>query len=807
MNGNLSSTIGLTLSSLSSKVPSTITSAPSVLPAASNVTCPQCQVIARFGPLSVALWWDKTLNLTLDTISVLVTQYNNTAVTRTTTIYQDVSSLNISTMTEAQSLAFSVLEPIDPEYEANGFALNNGTNAFVDGSFSVAYPTPFVGIQGFEYISVTKQDPQCPKGLQSGQFDDNTDNSCVCMMQSYMDNPDSLRFATTSQITLSSTYYELGNTHPVGNDLGSPMEGPIQINNVSYSNFIESVLGSEGFNKYRSCAFLAAGVGPPALMIPVAALTGTTTATVKSAGNYGQPSPKPGSPIAPIGPPQTTTPAAPALVPVVEPKPEKKPQPESSTKAVMAPPNPTPDAIPLVPIVNSPNPGKISPSTPNPAITPAGNSDTGQANGNAIQPAVGSSSGSKNGESNAGAQPVAGLPSDNGNGEDVNKGDTNPIPEAAVAISYAGSSIYPDTSSYYNVPQVGRLSPGGSPVTTNNVVYSLAPSANALVSNGQRIALTTFAAAVPNANKQAAAVALTFGGATYTADSSSNIVVAGQTVVPGAPAIVVSSTPISIAPGVNVAVVGGTTQSLSPVQPTNYPKMTFAGETYTANSDSAIIIQGQTLAPGSSAITILGTPISLAPGASLAVIAGQTQSLSPATVSSRPVLTLGASTYTANAASAFVIAGQTLSPGGILTVSGTPISLAPSASVAVIAGSTQPLALTPAPTEPPTFTFNGSTYTASPASAFVIGGQTLTEGGVVTVAGTPISYGSNGADVVVGTSTEAVNIGGLIMSGFGNGGASTTGPVLFTGGAPGRIELLWWLVGAPLGAIVLLGVR
>lgn len=753
----------------------------------------------------MALWWDHTLNLTLDTISVLVTQYNNTAVTRTTTIYQDLSSLNISTMTEAQSLAFSVLQPVDPEYEPNGFALNNGTNAFVDGSFSVAYPTPFVGIQGFEYISVTQQDPKCPKGLQSDQFNDDKTTSCACMMQTYMDNPEPLQFATTSQITLSSTYYELGNTHPVGNDLGSFMEGPIEINNVSYSNFIESVLGSEGFNKYRSCAFLDAGVGPPALMIPVAALTGTTTTTVKSAGNYGQPSPKPGSPIAPIGPPQTTTPAAPALVPVVEPKPEKKPQPESSTKPIIAPQNPTPIALPLVPTVNSPKPGEVSPSPPSPAITPAGNSDTDQAHGNAIQPAVGPSSGSKNGESNTGAQPVAGNPSDNNNGGDFDKGDIKSIPDAAVAISYAGSSIYPDTSSHYNIPQVGRLSPGGSPITTNNVIYSLAPSANALVSNGQMISLTT--AAVPNLNKQAAAVALTFGGATYTADSSSNIVVAGQTVVPGAPAITISSTPISIAHGADVAVVGGTTQLLSPAQPTAHPKLTFAGETYTANSDSAIVIQGQTLAPGSSAITISGTPISLAPGASLAVVAGQTQSLSPPTTTSRPVLTLGDSTYTANAASAFVIAGQTLSPGHIVTVSNTPISLAPSASFAVIAGSTQSLPLTPAPTEPPTFTFAGSTYTANPASAFVIGGQILTEGGVVTVAGTPISYGANGADVVVGTSTEAVNIGGLIMSGFGNGGASATGPVEFTGGAGGRRELLWCAVWVMLGALVVGGLR
>ena len=695
--------------------------------------------MARYGPLSVNLWWDSTLNLTLDTISVLVTQYNNTAVTRTTTIYEDVSSLNASTMTDVQAMAFSVLTAMDPEYEANGFVLNNGTNAFIDGSFSVAYPTPFIGIQGFEFISVTQQDPHCPKGLQSAEYDLGT--GCICMMTDYMDNPDELQYAITSQITLSSTYYEIEDPHPVKNDLGQYIEGPISINNISYSDFIQSVLGSEGFDKYRSCAFLAVGVGPPALLMPVAALTATATSTVKSAGNYGLPSPKPGNPVAPIGPPQTSNPAAPALVPIVAPKPENQPQPESPTTPDVAPQTPAPITPPLVPIVNSPGSGEESPSPENPANSPVNEpakaGDTNQGGNSEVQPAVGPSDSSKNSQSKTGAQPVPGSPADNNNGGGSDTGDTQPVPVAAVAISYAGSTITPDISSHYSIPQIGKISPGGSPVTTNNIVYSLAPSASALISNGQTIALQTFAAPVPDTVKQVAVPALTFGGSTYTVDSSSHIVVAGQTVVPGASAVMVSS-----------------------------------------------------------------TPISLAPGAKIAVIAGQTQTLSPASTAAEPMLTFQGSTYTANAASAFVIAGQTLSPGGTITASSTPISLATGAAFAVIAGSTQSLALAPVPTGPPTFTFNGSTYTADSGSHFIIGSQTLTEGGVVTVAGTPISFASNGGDVVVGTSTEAVNIGGLIMSGFGNGGASTTGPVQFTGGAMRcNGELASWYIWALLGGL------
>ena len=703
------------------------------------------------------LWWDSTLNLTLDTVLVQVTQYNNTAVAHTTTVYEDVSLVNASTLTEAQSMAFSILTAMDPEYEANGFALTNGTNAFVDGSFTVAYPTPFIGIQGFEFISVTQQDPHCPTGLQSA--DQYFGTGCVCMMTNYMDNPDILQYAVTSQITLSSTYYEIENPHPVNNDLSQYIEGPISINNVSYSNFIKSVLGVEEFSKYKSCAFLDVGVGPPALMIPVSALTATTTATVKSAGNYGTPSPKPGSPVGPIGPPQTSIPAAPPLVPLVEPTPYKKPQPETPTTPDGASQSPVSVAPTLVPVVNSPKLAEASPSPLSPLnswvnepakIAPPGRTEspsegggTDQSSGNGVQPAVGPSDGSGNGQSNTPSQPIAGPPSEINNGESSDTGNTKPRPAAAVAISYAGSSISPDISSHYSIPQIGELSPGGSPVTKDNIVYSLAPSATALISNGQRIPLPTFAAAVPDTIKQAAVPALTFGGSTYTADSSSRIVVAGQTIIPGAPAITVSS-----------------------------------------------------------------TPISLAPGASVAVIAGQTQSLSPAALAVTPVIKFGGSTYTEDAASAFAVAGQILTHGGVITVSSTLISLAAGASFAVIAGSTQSLALAPGPTALAKFTFNGSTYAAGIGSDFIVGSQTLTEGGVVTVAGTPISYASNGGDVIVGTSTEAVNIGGLIMSGFGNGGATTTGPIQFTGGAMRcEDELPWWLIWASLGGLMLLGLR
>ena len=56
-----------------------------------------------------------------------------------------------------------------------------------------------------------------------------------------------------------------------------------------------------------------------------------------------------------------------------------------------------------------------------------------------------------------------------------------------------------------------------------------------------------------------------------------------------------------------------------------------------------------------------------------------------------PVLTLDGSTYQANQASHFIIASQTLTPGGKVTISGTPVAIDKDASAAVIGTTTQSL--------------------------------------------------------------------------------------------------------------------
>ena len=148
-----------------------------------------------------------------------------------------------------------------------------------------------------------------------------------------------------------------------------------------------------------------------------------------------------------------------------------------------------------------------------------------------------------------------------------------------------------------------------------------------------------------------------------------------------------------------------------------------------------------------------------------------------------------------------------MTKGGVITIHGTPLFYDQAGTDVVIGTSTQILRTTNVATAlDPTITFDGSTYYADASSDFVIDGQTLTKGGVVTINGTPISYAAAGTDVVVGTSTEAVGgLGGYIMSGFGGGGSgpSATGaqPAQFTGMVGRRVGVPQGL-GFVLGAIV-----
>ena len=355
---------------------------------------------------------------------------------------------------------------------------------------------------------------------------------------------------------------------------------------------------------------------------------------------------------------------------------------------------------------------------------------------------------------------------------------TIPIPfalsrsNAPQILSLNGQTYAPDSASRYTIGSQ-TLVPGGSPITVGGIPISLAPSVTALIVGSR----TSILKSTPTPQG-----IVVVGSSSYVQNSDGGYAIAGQTLRPGS-AITVSGTPVSLGAQATNVVVGS---SSGPVLfPTENPGkagiIVLGSSSYTQNSQGAYNIAGQTLKPGS-AITVSGTPIFLAAqGTSLVIGSSTAAVLFPSQVPA--VITFGASAYTANAGGAFIMASQTLFPGSAITVSGTPISLAPSATQVVIGSITQSIV----PYIPGTIIIASSTYTANSAGAFVINHQTLFPGSAITVSGTPISLGPQATDVTLGSSTEAVGLGGAIASAFG--GSGTADGLGFTGGAKGRASL------------------
>ena len=283
--------------------------------------------------------------------------------------------------------------------------------------------------------------------------------------------------------------------------------------------------------------------------------------------------------------------------------------------------------------------------------------------------------------------------------------------------------------------------------------------------------------------------ALTIGAQTFFPNAQGQYIVGSQTLTQGG-TISISGTPVAFATGGGYALIGSSTENLAITPP---PPLRIGTQTIAPNAQGQYVVGSQTLTPGA-VITISGTPVSLAPGGAYAVIGTSTENLAAA--SSAP-LKIGSQTITPNAQGQYIIGSQTLTPGDpAITISGTPISLASNDAYAIVGTSTENLAITSSPA----LTIGSRIITANPLGQYIVDGQTLTPGGVISVSGTRISLAADESDVVIGTSTEG--LGGIIMGGFGEGPnvSNGTGVIGFTGVASrngqGR-EL--WVEGAVLG--------
>ncbi|PVH97001.1 hypothetical protein DM02DRAFT_658670 [Periconia macrospinosa] len=335
------------------------------------------------------------------------------------------------------------------------------------------------------------------------------------------------------------------------------------------------------------------------------------------------------------------------------------------------------------------------------------------------------------------------------------------------------------------------LQPGAPAVTLGGNLVSLESSANAIIIGSKTSSLpqVLFPGAV--AQTQAAAVPLiTIGSSTYTANAATQYYIGpGQILTPGG-TVDLGSTVVSLGPSASFVVVNGQTQTFPatvPANPTARPEIVLGGSTITAIDSTDIsdqqdgprvgpvfVVSGQTLTPGKE-ITVSGTTISFEQAGSAVIINGVTSTFAapaapgitppPITIGQQIINPLGGSGISYN------IDNKILTPGGIITISGTTISLAPDATALIINGVVSKISSSPL------LTIGSNVYTAAPASgiSYVIQGQTLTPGGTINLDGTTISLSPSATALVVNGVTT------ILSSSSKNREVITNPPILAIG--------------------------
>ncbi len=221
---------------------------------------------------------------------------------------------------------------------------------------------------------------------------------------------------------------------------------------------------------------------------------------------------------------------------------------------------------------------------------------------------------------------------------------------------------------------------------------------------------------------------------------SDGISIAGTTIIPGAPAITMSGTPISV--GDHVLVVGTSTISL-PSQITG-PRMATIDGMEVKLLPSGLSIAGTTITPGALQVTVSGKAVSL--GEDALVIGASTVPL-PSQMTVPPIATIGGIEVKV-LPNGLSIASTTITPGASqITVSDKAVSLGEDA---LMIGTSTILLPTPIPT--PAMTTLDGVAIQTLSNGLSIAGVTLTPGAYpVTVSGITISLGSSA--LMLGTNT------------------------------------------------------
>ena len=304
-----------------------------------------------------------------------------------------------------------------------------------------------------------------------------------------------------------------------------------------------------------------------------------------------------------------------------------------------------------------------------------------------------------------------------------------------LVVTPAASAAIPGAYPALNLPNGAVISAGGPKAVVSGTTYSVLPSNQGLLVNG---ASTLALPPLPSAPRSIFSVA----GQTFTA-APTGFSIAGTTISPGGQAVTISGTAISLNAFSQLQIGSSTIGLAQSPETVGSEVFTVAGQTFTA-APTGFSIAGSSLTPGGSPIYLSGTLVSLDASSRLQIGSSTINLGTDAGSATQSVFAVAGQTFTAQP-TGFAIDGTTLAPGGsAVTISGTPVSLAPGGTLAIGSSTT----VLPAQT---VFTVGGQTFTAEP-TGFAIASTTLSPGQAVTISGTVVSLGPSGT-LVVGPNT------------------------------------------------------
>jgi hypothetical protein len=549
------------------------------------------------------MWYTGSIEVTVATVSTIVYQYDNTAITSYKTIMAN-NSLPTTSFDRPDSSYLGLPTTI----------IANGVGGY-PAITSLVYGTKLTDPYGVVYTSPTP----------------------------YWD----MEYVTARTVTatLNGSTYACDSTSGVGVGLGISVEpsgfflvdndpGYAQDNTGEIFTQLPTELGdwikdhpatttdskNAGYNQLATCT-MAFGNGVPVAHVPVSALTASASSTTTLTGYYGIP-PDTTTATTPSTAPETEVAPAPSttpeteVAPITTPQPETttSPEPETTTSPYVAPQPTTSPSNPELQATTSPtnqepttipNYGEptISPLQPQPeSSTPAGPTSEGPVPGTTQVP---------------GNSPAPG---------------TSPAPGSSPA---PGTSPVPGSSPAQGISPGSASSPSQGPGKPPS--GGSGPGITIVASNGQTSVNTPGPVYTP---QPTTAPAFTAGGSTYIANPSSNYVIGSSTLTPGGTVIVPGSGTESATTYVlpvtgSAVIINGNTQTIQGVTTTPSPALTPApyivigSSAYVVNSNSAYVVGSQTLTQGG-VITVPAGTVSLeSGGSSVVIISGGSTTTSP----------------------------------------------------------------------------------------------------------------------------------------------------------------------------------